>query len=241
MTLWHLMLAIGETAAISAPTLVEAARGTLTPEICDARLEHWAKKILSQAKVTYEVAGLENAPRDESFVVMSNHQSLYDIPILFQVLKRRVRMVAKRELFRIPGWSHAMRIAGFVEIDRNDREQAIESLRRAEAALNSGTNIWIAPEGTRSQSGELGPFKKGGFHMALDARVRILPITITGTRNALLARGFNVRNGAHVHVTVHPPVDPSRFGHEGREELIEEVRRAIQSALPRSTVQVPEI
>jgi 1-acyl-sn-glycerol-3-phosphate acyltransferase len=232
MTLWHLMRAIGETAAISAPTLVEAATGRLTPEVCDERLEHWAKKILKQAKVTFEVEGLENAPRGESFVVMSNHQSLYDIPILFQVLKRRVRMVAKRELFRIPGWSHAMRVAGFVEIDRNDREQAIESLRRAEAALNSGTNIWIAPEGTRSDSGRLSPFKKGGFHMALDAHVRILPITIVGTRDALLARGFRVRNGAQVRVTVHPPVDPAKYGHERREELIAEVRRAIQSALP---------
>ena len=69
MTLWHLMRAVGETAAISAPTLVEAATGRLTPEICDQRLEHWAKKILEQAKITFEVEGLENAPAFESFVV----------------------------------------------------------------------------------------------------------------------------------------------------------------------------
>jgi 1-acyl-sn-glycerol-3-phosphate acyltransferase len=158
---------------------------------------------------------------------MSNHQSLYDIPVIFQTLNLRVRMVAKTELFKVPVWAQAMRAAGFVEVDRKNRHRALESLENAKRALESGTSIWIAPEGTRSDTGELLPFKKGGFHLALGTGARILPVSIDGTRNALVARGFNVKNGASVKVTVHPPVDPKDWGRERRQELIEHVRQLI--------------
>jgi 1-acyl-sn-glycerol-3-phosphate acyltransferase len=233
MTIWHLSRAILETAWISVPTVFEGLTGRLTPEICDARLDAWSRRLLRQAEIRISVRGLEHAAPDESFVIMSNHQSLYDIPTIFQALKpRRVRMVAKTELFRIPVWAAAMRAAGFVEIDRQHRERAIESLRAARAALAAGTNIWIAPEGTRSDSGKLGPFKKGGFHLALDAGVRILPVSISGTRDVLVARGFTVRPGAEVQVTVHPPVSPADYGEERRAALIADVRAAIASGLP---------
>jgi 1-acyl-sn-glycerol-3-phosphate acyltransferase len=125
-----------------------------------------------------------------------------------------------------------MRAAGFVEVDRQNRESAIRSLARAKDALAHGTSIWIAPEGTRSRTGELAPFKQGGFHLALDAGCRILPITIVGTRNVLRAKGFNVRPGALVHVWVNEPVDPAEYGHERRAELCEEVRRRITTRMP---------
>jgi 1-acyl-sn-glycerol-3-phosphate acyltransferase len=232
MTLWHLTRAIAETARICAPTILEGMVGRLNEEICDARLDGWSKAILRQAKVELTVVGLENAPVGETFVVMSNHQSLYDIPVLFQALQRRVRMVAKKELFMVPGWGHAMRMAGFVEVDRQNRHKAIQSLRHAEAALAKGTSIWIAPEGTRSETGELSSFKKGGFHLAVATGARILPVTIVGSRDALLARGFKVTNGAKVTAYVNPPIDPKDFGPERREELMEAVRRAIESRLP---------
>jgi 1-acyl-sn-glycerol-3-phosphate acyltransferase len=183
------------------------------------------------ARIELTVAGKEVAPEGESFVVMSNHQSLYDIPVLFQGLKRRVRMVAKKELFQVPIWAGAMRNAGFVELDRKNRVAAMRSLERARQAIENGTSIWIAPEGTRSPTGELGDFKKGGFHLALGTRARILPVSIDGTRFVLPAKGTRVQNDQKVRLVVHEPIDTKDYNDKSREALIQKVREAIQSGL----------
>lgn len=232
MTLWHMTRAIAETAWISVPTVAEGAVGRLTPEVCDRRLDSWSRRLLEQAEIEVTTYGLEHAPPGETFVIMSNHQSLYDVPVLFQALHRRIRMVAKTELFKIPVWSAAMRAAGFVEVDRQNRERAIASLNRAKKALAEGTSIWIAPEGTRSDTGKLGAFKKGGFHLALDTGARILPATILGTRKVLVARGGQVNPGAHVTVTLSAPIASSDYGEARKEELIAKVRESIAQHMP---------
>ncbi|HYQ05225.1 MAG TPA: lysophospholipid acyltransferase family protein [Polyangiaceae bacterium] len=231
MSIGHLLRATGVTLRISVPTLFDALLGKLTPEVCDARLDWWSKRLLEQAEVTLETSGLDHARGARAFVVMSNHQSLYDIPALYQTLPLRLRMVAKAELFKIPIWAQAMRAAGFVELDRSARERAIESLDRAKLALAGGTSIWIAPEGTRSRDGALGPFKLGGFHLALGAGAPILPVTVVGTRLILPAKGARVAAGAQVRVTVHPAIDPAAYGNEVSDELVHAVRNSIQSAL----------
>lgn len=232
MTLRHLGHAVLETARISAPTLFEALIGTLSPEVCDQRLFSWSQRILEEARIQLQVSGLENAPAQEAFVIMSNHQSLYDVPVMFQALKRRVRMVAKSELFKIPGWGRAMRAAGFVEVNRSDRAAAIQGLEHAKAALRQGTSIWIAPEGTRGPGDQLLPFKQGGFHLALDTGARILPVSIDGTSAALTAHGRRVQEGATVRVIVSPPIAVSDYGPERRDQLVAAVRSAIARNLP---------
>jgi 1-acyl-sn-glycerol-3-phosphate acyltransferase len=231
MTFGHLLHAAGITLRISVPTIIEALRGTLTPEACDARLAWWSQKLLERAAIRLQVFGAERAQAGSAFVVMSNHQSHYDIPVLYQSLGLRLRMVAKAELFRIPIWAQAMRAAGFVELDRGARERAIRSLDRAKQALAAGTSIWIAPEGTRSRDGKLGAFKLGGFHLAVGAGARILPVSIAGTRQALPAKGARVKSGAEVRVTVHEPIDPAEFGGEPGEPLVQAVRSAIERGL----------
>ena len=231
MSVGHLLHAASVTLRISVPTIIQALRGTLTPELCDARLDWWSKQLLTKAAISLQITGAERARTGAAFVVMSNHQSHYDIPVLYQSLPLRLRMVAKSELFRIPIWAQAMRAAGFVELDRGARERAIQSLERAKQALAQHTSIWIAPEGTRSRDGALGPFKLGGFHLAAGAGARILPVTISGTRRVLPARGSRVTPGATVRVTVHAPIDPGDFGAEVGEPLVQAVRRAIESGL----------
>jgi len=240
MSIGHLLAATGVTLRISVPTLFDALLGRLTPEICDARLDWWSKRLLDQARVVLQPRGVEYARGGTSselsgvakgFVVMSNHQSLYDIPALYQSLPLRLRMVAKAELFRIPIWAQAMRAAGFIELDRSARERAIESLERAKAELARGTSIWIAPEGTRSRDGSLGAFKLGGFHLATGADAQILPVTVAGTRLILPAKGARVVPGAIVKVTVHPPIDPAQYGNEVSDSLVQAVRSSIDSAL----------
>lgn len=231
MTIGFLARAMATTARICVPTLVEAAVGRLDSDVCDARLEAWSRRLLESARITVQVSGQEHAKSGESFVVMSNHQSLYDIPVLFYALGRRIRMVTKRELFRIPVWGSAMRVAGFIEVDRQDHERAVESMKRAAESIRGGTDIWISPEGTRSRDGRLLAFRKGGFHLALDTGARILPVTVDGTRRVLAAGEGTVHPGAMVSVTIHPPIDPAAYGSERIDELMEAVRNSILSSL----------
>lgn len=232
MTLRHLANAVYHTLRICVPTVVQSALGTLTTPTCDARLDSWSASLVRYARVEIEAHGLEHAPLGEAFVVMSNHQSLYDIPVLFQALRpRRLRMVAKSELFRVPIWAGAMRAAGFVEVDRGNRIAAMRSLERARSAIQGGTSIWIAPEGTRSESGELGTFKKGGFHLAQGAGARILPVSVTGTSRILPARGNRVHDGQHVRVVVGSPVDPAQYTNPQFKDIMAVVRERIQAGL----------
>jgi 1-acyl-sn-glycerol-3-phosphate acyltransferase len=231
--------AVVETLRISAPTVLEAVLGRGAPhEVYDERLRSWSKKLIDHAGARVSVSGLENLGDTsdqhgrEVFVVMSNHQSVYDIPVLFHALPIQLRMVAKQELFRIPIWGRAMRYSGFVAIDRSNRQRAIASLSLAKQKMrDEGVNIWIAPEGTRSRHGTLGDFKSGGFHLALDTGLRILPVSLVGTFDILRADTSIIRRGADVHVVVHAPIDPNMYGHERRAELIAEVRRVIAGPL----------
>jgi 1-acyl-sn-glycerol-3-phosphate acyltransferase len=226
-----------ETLAISFPTMVEAFGlfgRQVTREVCDRRLAGWSKAVVANARIDVEVQGRENLVDGETYLVMSNHQSHYDIPVLFYVIGPNLRMIAKKELFAFPVFGDALRAAGFVEIDRGDRHAAIRNLDHAARLLKSGTHVWIAPEGTRSPTGELGPFKKGAFYLALEAGLPILPVTLTGTRDILPAHGLLSSAGAHVKVKVHPKIDPGPFrtrGKTGREELVETVRAVLEAGL----------
>jgi 1-acyl-sn-glycerol-3-phosphate acyltransferase len=223
--------AIYKTLAISAPTVVEAAIGRLSPEVCDARLTGWGRALIDRAEVKLQVSGLENVPAGSAFIVMSNHQSHFDIPILYCVWPGRLRMVAKIELFRVPVWGRAMRVAGFVPVDRSgNREQAQAALDEAARALGGGTSIWIAPEGTRSPDGTLGKFKKGGFRLAIDTGTPIVPVALDGSMNIVPKKTTVVRRGHEVRVTVGAPLSPTRPG-TTVDSLSQEVRGFIASHL----------
>jgi 1-acyl-sn-glycerol-3-phosphate acyltransferase len=233
MSLAHTVTGILDTARISVPTVLDALQGPLDADVAERRLAWWSAKLVRDARITLAIVGCEHAPEgSEPLVVMSNHQSLYDIPVLFQSGLGRLRMVTKAELFDVPVWGRAMKAAGFIRIDRSDRTQATGALNAEGAALlAAGTRVWIAPEGTRSLTGELGTFKSGGFRLALEEDVRILPVAIEGTRNVLPAKGVTVHPGKRVKVTILPPVDPAAYGVERRKQLMADVRRAIASAL----------
>jgi 1-acyl-sn-glycerol-3-phosphate acyltransferase len=235
----HIAHAIWQTLRISVPTIWQSLRGTLTPEACDARLEQWSSSIVRRAEIDLHVEGRQHATPGESFVLMSNHQSLYDVPVIYQALQRRIRMVAKKELFMVPVWGRAMRDAGFISLDRSDREKSRQTLLASAGVLHEGTSIWIAPEGTRSRSGELGPFRKGCFHLALQSACRILPITIIGTRKVLPAKGAKITPGCSVRVVIHAPIDPKPYGEERRDDLIATVHAAIALPLPPPSLPPP--
>jgi 1-acyl-sn-glycerol-3-phosphate acyltransferase len=226
------LLACAETLRISAPTVVEALAGRLTRETCDRRLSQWAERLVREAGIDLEVSGLEHAREGEPLVLMSNHQSHYDVPILFRTFPGSMRMVAKTELYRIPVFGQALSAAEFIAVDRANKERARASIDVAKKRLQSGVHVWIAPEGTRSGTGKLGEFKKGGFILALDTNAKILPITIDGTRHVLPPHSAKVRRNVRVSITYHPRIDPAPYGKDRRDELVAEVRSRIASALP---------
>jgi len=225
-----LPLQLAETFRICTPTVVQAAMGTLTRETCDRRLDVWSRRAMSLAEAELEVRGLEHVDRRRSYLLMSNHQSAYDIFALFVAFPGSMRMIAKKEVFVLPIMGGGMRAAEFIELDRSDRERAFAALDRAKRIIASGINVWIAPEGTRSDDGALLPFKKGGFVMAEQTGVPILPVTIDGTREVLPAKDYRVRKGQKVRITFHPAIDPMRYENR-REALMGDVRERIASAL----------
>ncbi len=225
---------IYETLRISVPTTIDAVRGAVPKEQSDRRLAQWASSVVEHLHLRLDVRGRENLKPGETYLVMSNHQSLYDIPVLFVVIGSGIRMVAKKELFYVPVFGKALAAGGFIAIDRRNRDAALRSLQRAGDLLVSGTHVWIAPEGTRSKTGRLLPFKKGAFYLALEAGLPILPVTLDGTRNALPPGSVRSSPGANVCVTIHPKMDPRPYaarGKPGRDSLMLDVRRTLESAL----------
>jgi 1-acyl-sn-glycerol-3-phosphate acyltransferase len=228
-------LAALETVKICVPTILDGWLGRVDARVCDRRLDSWSKALLRVAKVNVITQGREHVQPGESYVVMSNHQSHFDIPVVFQALGIPMRMVAKKELFRIPVMGPAMRYSGFVEVDRARRTRAVKSLSAArERMTRDGTSVWIAPEGTRSTTGEVGKFKRGGFHLAIDAGLRILPITVDGTLRIHRAGDKEVHKHQTVSVTIRPPLDAPAFGRARTDELVAATREAILAGLPSS-------
>jgi 1-acyl-sn-glycerol-3-phosphate acyltransferase len=219
---------LSEVARIAAPTVVEALAGRGDRATQDRRLHAFGARFIELARVQLDVVGAARVPLDRAYVYMSNHQSHTDIPVLYATVpSSTLRMVAKAELFRIPGLGRAMRASDFIEVDRKDHARAVASLKRAASLIDDGVSVWIAPEGTRSATGELGPFKKGGFHLAQDTGTPIVPVAIQGTRALLPPGGSRIRSGQRVRVEYGAPIATA-----GRPipEVMDEVRTFLLDA-----------
>ena len=216
-----------EIARIALPTVAESFVGRVTSDHVDRRLASFARRVVASANIDIHVEGRERVPGDRAFVYMSNHQSHMDIPVLYATVPARsLRMIAKTELFRIPVWNRAIRAAGMIEIDRQERTKAIASLDGAIAQLGREVSIWIAPEGTRSRTGQLGPLKKGGFHLAKKSGVPIVPVAISGTRAILPPGTLGTRSGCSVRVVFGAPIAVEEHDIPDLMRLVESFLRA---------------
>jgi 1-acyl-sn-glycerol-3-phosphate acyltransferase len=186
----------------------------------------WAKLILIVSGIEVNVKGLSNINPSQSYIYMCNHQSNFDIPVLLGCLPVQFRWLAKTELFKIPIFGRAMRGAGYVEIDRFNRESAIESIEEAARKMKNGVSVMIFPEGTRSRDGSLRPFKKGGFIMALDSGAPIVPIVIRGTWPIMSKTSLRINPGG-VTMDIGEPIETTGYTRETRDDLIECVRNVI--------------
>jgi 1-acyl-sn-glycerol-3-phosphate acyltransferase len=194
-------------ARITAPSLVEVVRGTLTRENIDERARWFGRRVVELLDIDLHATGAERVPLDRAYVYMSNHQSHLDIPMLYATLPSpTIRMLGKTELFQIPLWGRGLRAAEFIEVDRDNHARAVESIHRARELLDDQVSIWIAPEGTRSRDGRIGKLKKGGFHLALDAAAPIVPVAIRGTIDVFKRGTRSMQRGKRVDVTIGAPI-----------------------------------
>jgi 1-acyl-sn-glycerol-3-phosphate acyltransferase len=207
MGIWHSLRVVAEMARITGPTMVDAARGHLARADVDARAAQFARRVVEVLAVDLRVTGGDEVDPTATYVYMSNHQSHLDIPMLYAALPgRTIRMVGKTELFQIPLWGRGLRAAEFIEVDRSDRTRAVASMKRAGDLIRDGVSVYLAPEGTRSRDGRVGPLKKGGFHLATSTGVPIVPIAIRGTIEILPRGGRSARPGCTVDVHIGAPI-----------------------------------
>ena len=186
----------------------------------------WSGWVTGFAGVHISVDNRSNLESHQPYVFMANHASTIDIWALFLAIPRRVRMIAKKQLARIPLFGWVMWAGRFIFIDRQNAAAARRSIDDAGRRIRGGDSVLIFPEGTRTRDGQMGPFKKGGFHLAMEAGVPIVPIALRGTR-ALMPRGsLRVKSG-EVSVIIGKPIPTSGLTVEDRPALIQRVRDAI--------------
>jgi 1-acyl-sn-glycerol-3-phosphate acyltransferase len=188
----------------------------------------WAKILLLISNTKVEVIGKENILHSKPQIFMANHQSDFDILIVLGHIPGQFRWIAKKELFNIPIFGAAMKNAGYIEIDRHNREKAMQSLDEAALRIREGKSVMTFPEGTRSPDGEIKQFKQGTFHLAIKSGVPIIPVSIVGSGRIMPKRSLTVTPG-RVKLVIGKPIDVKSYNIENRHELIQKVRKEIMN------------
>ena len=188
-----------------------------------------ARLALALAGIRYRISGREHVPAT-AVVFCSNHESNVDPPVLFEALHRRLHILYKAELHKFPIMGTVFDVGGFVPIERNDRESAMRSIALGAESLKAGNSFLIFPEGTRSRSGQLLPFKKGGFIMAIEAQAPVVPVAISGGR-AAMRKGSPIVRPVKVSVRIGKPITTDGLTLEDRDQLIAQVRSQVQALL----------
>ena len=199
-------------------------------QAANVTISTWGDLAAAFAGIDLDIEGEEHLWSQRPAIFIFNHQSGADAIIAAKLIRRDMTAIAKKETLRNPVLGAFLKAAGVVFIDRFNREEAIKALRPAVEALHSGMSIAIAPEGTRSVTNKLGPFKKGAFHMALQARVPIVPIVIKNAVDAMPKSALLIRP-ATVDIRILPPIPTDEWQAETIDEHIEEVRGLFLDAL----------
>jgi 1-acyl-sn-glycerol-3-phosphate acyltransferase len=197
----------------------------------DGLLTWWSNELVNAARIKKTVFDPFNVRIEpgKRYIIMSNHRSLYDIPLTILSLPASIRMLTKKELFRIPLWGRGMAAGEFIFIDRHNIEQAKKDLHAAREKMEDGIVLWIAPEGTRSRTGQMGPFKKGGFILSIEAGAQIIPVGIRGSEKVLPPKTWDFFLDQKVEIHIGKPIDASAYTLENKDELIKVARREISA------------
>ncbi len=189
---------------------------------------YMGQKILG---IQVELSGIERIDKSNSYVFMSNHLSFIDGPLLFMHIPQPIRVILKKEVFRVPILSQGMSLVGFVPVDRKGIKGGKKAIDRATRMIREkGFTFLIFPEGTRSRDGKLQPFKRGGFFLAVSSQVPVVPISISGTYELMPKGSFFAKRG-RVRIVFHPAVPVQAFDKEDIPQLMDKVRNIIKKGL----------
>ena len=193
---------------------------------------YWGRAICHLTPVDVEISGSENLDKNKSYVIAANHQSQYDIFVLYGWLNTDFKWVAKKELQKLPLVGLAMEKMGHIFIDRRNRQAAIHSLEAARNKIRNGISVLFFPEGTRTKTGEMDAFKKGAFKMALDLELPVLPVSIIGTREIMPTNSFNIKPGK-VKMIIHPAIEIESYKNDasGVTKLMTETSAVIAASI----------
>lgn len=231
-SVWVMIRALSATAGLACRAVILSGLGLLTRARADQMLRAWAPGMLRHPQIHLQVKGLSQLHLEpgRAHIMMCNHSSLYDIPVIFAAFPDySIRMMGKKELFQIPIFGRAMRAGEFLSIDRKNRERAFADLELARQTLQDGIILWTAPEGTRSLSGQLQPFKKGVFVLAISTKAVIIPVCIEGAERVLPAKAHQFNLGETVTVNILPSVDAQDYTLEKKEQLMQVVRERFKT------------
>ncbi|MDO3721144.1 lysophospholipid acyltransferase family protein [Marinobacter sp. chi1] len=223
---WICSWAVVLTLALFGPIVVAALLGK-RGDAAFHGTQVFAWCILKVCGIRLRVAGKEHIQPDQKYVILSNHASYFDPPALVLSLGLQYRWVIKKELRKVPLFGLALETSRNLFIDRSKGSDALESIKNGVAQLPDGTSILMFPEGTRSWDGELLPFKPGGFVIAGQSGLPILPVTVRGSHDRL-PKGHAAFSPGVIDIVIHPPVV---VGDEPIEPLMKAVRDTIGSAL----------
>ena len=237
---WVILASIAATGKYSLLTLTtalmnrsEAAKQHVRPKI-DRIIYRWGTSLVKAVRLRWTLEGdLEaEAQPGRRVIIVANHSSAYDIPLIFAALPGSIRMISKKELFKIPLLSRAMKTAEILSIDRQNRQQAIKDLSIAKDKMESGIRICMFPEGTRSSDGKLYPLKKGAIRLAIDTNALIIPVAIEDIYKVLPNKKWlQMRLNQSVTVKVGKAIDCRDFEVADRNELTELVYNSLYSML----------
>jgi 1-acyl-sn-glycerol-3-phosphate acyltransferase len=190
----------------------------------------WARVNSFFTPMFVDVIGRKNINKKNSYVIVANHQSHYDIFVIYGWLGIDFKWVMKQELRKVPGLGIACEKIGHIFLNRANSKNALETLNKAKEKLVNGTSIVIFPEGTRSKTGNVNPFKRGAFNLAFDLQLPILPITLIGTGTILPTDSFNILPGK-VKMIIHEPIDIKDYKETDVIKLMNNVKNTIAEPL----------
>jgi 1-acyl-sn-glycerol-3-phosphate acyltransferase len=226
---WSLFVAAMLLLIIGPPTIT-AARVAGRPYWLYPAALFGARNWLRLSGVRVRVRGLENLDPRQAYVFIANHRSFLDTAALFYHLRRRIGILAKKELLKVPIMGYGMGFVNIMAIDRTNRESALRTTKAATDRLRAGVSFGVFAEGTRARPGELLPFKKGGFYMAVEAGVPVVPVAMKYT-DELMGKGTGVARPGVMEMVVLPPIETEGLADDGVGSLTERTHAAIAEEL----------
>jgi 1-acyl-sn-glycerol-3-phosphate acyltransferase len=231
-SLWLIFASCAQIADTCTRSIFRSFFGKVTRSWVDQRMQIWMHQILKLWRITCTVHNPKKVkPKPgQPTIIMCNHSSLFDIPLSYYAFPDiSLRMLAKKEMSKLPIMGKAMKTSDFPFIDRKNRRQAIRDLAIIHDLLESGIVMWIAPEGTRSPDRHVGPFKKGGFITAIKTKATIIPIGVRGAYDILPSRTRECYLNQKAEVHIGEPIDATQFTLDNKEDLIHQTREAIKA------------